>query len=93
MLGDLDDKIRGLQHVWHNVWGSASDPVKLYEPSENRACLERHEGARSYAEHAAHEPHRTDLLEGAKSCLICHNLIHETAKLDRFQRWDPEAKR
>ena len=93
MFGDLDDKIRGVRHVWHNVWGSASDPVELYEPYENRACLKCHQGARSYEEQAAHTPFRTDLLDGAKSCLMCHNLIHEVAKLDRFQRWNSEVMR
>ncbi len=91
LFGDLDDKIRGVRHVWHNLWGSASDPIELYEPYENRACLKCHQGARSYEEQAAHSPFRADLLEGAKSCLMCHNLIHEIAKLDRFQRWDPEV--
>ena len=90
MFGDLDDKIRGVKHVWHNFWGSASDPVELYEPYENRACLKCHRGARSYEEQAAHTPFRGDLLAGAKSCLMCHNLVHEITKLDRFQRWDPE---
>ena len=59
MFGDVDDKIRGVRHVWHSVMGSASDPVKLYEPYENRACLECHEGARSYEEHTAHTPFRS----------------------------------
>ena len=89
MFGDLDDKIRGVKHVWHNVWGTNSDPIKLYEPYENRACLECHQGARSYEEHAAHAPFRAELLDGLKSCLMCHNLVHEIAKLDRFRRWDP----
>ncbi len=93
MFGDFDDKVRGVRHVWHAVWGSASDPVRLYEPYENRACLQCHQGARSYEEQTAHTPFRADLLNGAKSCLMCHNLIHEIDKLDRFPRWDPEAVR
>ncbi len=91
MFGDLDDKIRGVRHVWHNLWGPASDPVELYEPYENLACLKCHQGARSYEEQAAHTPFRADLLSGAKSCLMCHNLVHEIDKLDRFGRWIPEA--
>ena len=91
MFGDVDDKIRGVRHVWHSMMGSASDPVKLYAPYENRACLECHEGARSYEENTVHAPFRTELIAGTKSCLMCHNLIHEVTKLDRFGRWDPEA--
>ncbi len=36
MFGDVDDKIRGVRHVWHNVWGMWSEPVALYEPSKTR---------------------------------------------------------
>lgn len=39
MFGGVDDKVRGVRHVWHAVWGTVSDPVELYEPFENRACL------------------------------------------------------
>ena len=91
MFGDLDDKVRGVKHVWHHFWGSASDPVELYEPYENRACLQCHSGARSYEEQPVHAPFRAQLLSGQKSCLMCHNLVHEIPKLDRFPRWDPEA--
>ena len=92
LFGDLDDKIRGVKHVWHNLRGSASDPVELYEPYGNRACLECHHGARSYEEQAVHAPFRAQLLSGEKSCLMCHNLVHAVSKLDRFRRWDPEAR-
>ena len=92
MFGDVDDKIRGVRHLWHNVWGTASDPVKLYQPYENQACLECHKGARSYEEHPAHKAFRAELLDGERSCLMCHNLIHEVTKLDRFPSWDPEAR-
>ena len=91
MFGDVDDKVRGVRHVWHSVMGTASDPVKLYKPYENRTCLECHEGARSYEENTVHAPFRTELMAGTKSCLMCHNLIHEVTKLDRFDRWDPKA--
>ena len=67
MFGDVDDKIRGVKHVWHNFWGTASDPVELYEPYPNRACLECHAGARSYEEQAVHAPFLTQLLSGEKS--------------------------
>ncbi len=91
MFGDLDDKMRGVRHVWHNFWGTASDPVQLYVPYSNRACFQCHQGARSYEEHIDHEPFKKELLAGAKSCLMCHNLVHEVDKLDRFGRWDPEV--
>ena len=92
MFGDVDDKIRGVRHVWHSVLGTWSDPVKLYQPYENRSCLECHEGARSFEEFSAHKRFRPELISETKSCLMCHTLIHEVTKLDRFERWDPEEK-
>ena len=93
MFGGFDDKVRGVRHVWHTLWGTVSDPVELYEPFENRACLACHQGARSYEEEAAHARFLADLREGARSCVMCHNLVHEVAQLDRFPRRDPESVR
>ncbi len=90
MFGDVDDKLRGVKHVWRNFWGSAADPVQLYDPYPNRTCFECHRGARSYEEHDAHSDFKEELLTGGKSCLICHNLVHEADRLDRFGRWNPE---
>ncbi len=92
MFGDVEDKIRGIAHVWHNALGTASDPVQIYQPFPNRSCLQCRHGARSYEEEAAHARIRAALLEGSKSCIMCHNLVHEVEKLDRFPRWDPEAR-
>ena len=91
MFGGLDDKMRGVRHVWHSVFRTASDPVHLYEPFGNRACLECHQEARSYLEEPAHARFLADLRRDARSCLMCHNLVHEVATLDRFGRWEPEA--
>jgi len=89
MFGDVDDKVRGVRHVVTNVLGTWPEPVKLYEPFENTSCLECHAGARSYVEHPDHLPYLADLLNSKRSCLTCHNLIHEVDKLDRYPRWDP----
>ena len=93
MFGGVDDKLRGVRHVWHTAWGTVSDPVELYEPFENDACLACHQGGRSYEEQAAHARFLANLREGTRSCVMCHNLVHEVAQLDRFPRWDPEAAR
>ena len=93
MFGDVDDKIRGVRHVWHAVLGTGSDPVTIYSPFKNLACLTCHNGARSYEEHVAHIPFLKQMAEGKTSCLMCHNLIHEVDKLDRFPRWDPVSAR
>ena len=91
MFGDVDDKLRGVRHVWHNFWGTASAPIQLYEPYPNRACFQCHQGARSYEEQIEHAPFKEKLLTGANSCLMCHNLVHEVDKLDRFGSWNPEV--
>ena len=90
MFGGVDDKV---PHVPHAVWGTVSDPVELYEPFENRACLACHQGGRSYEEQAAHARFLADLREGTRSCVMCHNLVHEVAQLDRFPRWEPGTAR
>ena len=89
MFGDVDDKVRGVRHVWHAVRGTAADPIELYEPFGNGACLACHQGGRSYEEQAAHAPYLADLRAGSRSCVMCHNLGHEIDQLDRFPRWDP----
>ena len=89
MFGAVDDKVRGVRHVWHTVWGTVSDSIELYEPFENGACLACHQGGRSYEEQAAHTRFLADLRAGARSCVMCHNLVHEVAQLDRFPRWNP----
>ena len=89
MFGGVDDKVRGVRHVWHTLWGTVSDPVELYEPFENRGCLACHQGGRSYEEQTAHARFLADLREGTRSCVMCHNLAHEVEHLDRFPRWDP----
>lgn len=91
MFGDFDDKVRGVRHVWHHVWGTASNPVELYAPYENRSCFECHQGARSYEEHPDHARFHAELLEGSKSCLMCHNLVHEVDTLDRYPRWEGDV--
>ncbi len=88
MFGDIDDKVRGFRHVWHAVLGTAAEPIELYEPFDNRACLACHRGARSYEEQAAHAPYLADLQQGARSCVMCHNLVHEVEHIDRFPRWE-----
>ena len=89
MFGGVDDKLRGVRHVWHAVWGTASDPVRLYEPFENGACLACHQGSRSYEEQAAHARFLADLSDGTRSCVMCHNLAHEVDQLDRYPLLDP----
>ncbi len=87
MFGDVVDKLRGVRHVRHYFWGTAANPIQLYKPYSNRACLECHQGARSYEENSDHVRFKKELLAGSKSCLMCHTLAHEVDGLARFGRW------
>lgn len=87
MFGGFDDKARGALHVWRAVTGTVSDPVRLYRPFGNGTCLECHRGGRSYLESPPHAPFLADLESGARTCLMCHNLVHEVDTLDRYERW------
>lgn len=91
MFGGLEAKFRGAKHVWHNILGTAADPIKLYEPYSNRECLHCHAGARSYESHPEHTRVKAEMASGARSCLMCHNLVHEADKLDRYELWTAEV--
>ena len=39
-------------------------------------------------EQAAHVQYLDDLRDGRRSCVMCHNLVHEIDHLDRFPRWE-----
>ena len=91
MFGDVDDKIRGIRHVWSNLAGSPSGPVELYGPFPNRSCLECHQRARTYEEEPRHAAFKAAMLDGSRSCLMCHTLVHDAERLDRYPRWAPES--
>jgi cytochrome c-type protein NapC len=54
MYGDINSKLRGLKHVYAYYIGKPSQPIKLYQPYNNRECLHCHLGARSFEESEAH---------------------------------------
>ena len=74
----------GIQIDWKMI-----DQLTTEAPVEVEAHC--HEGARSYEEHAEHVGYKQDLKADRKSCLMCHNLVHEAGKLDRYDMWLGEA--
>ena len=83
----VGDKLRGVRHVWHYIWWTATVPTQLYERCSSRACLECHQGARSYEGRSDHARFKHELRLGSRSCLLCHTSVHEVDELDRFGRW------
>ncbi|MEM9556902.1 MAG: NapC/NirT family cytochrome c [Acidobacteriota bacterium] len=93
MFGDVEAKMKGLQHVWVYYFGAPLEPgdIELYDPYENRECLHCHAGARSYEENEMHVDIVTELTAGEISCLDCHSEIHAAAEAADLPKWQPEG--
>lgn len=90
LFGDVKAKMKGLQHVYVNYFGTAADPIKLYEPYNNRECLHCHLGARSFEEGATHLQEdgalaRMKTNELSCSTSGCHSIAHNVKGLKDVQ--------
>jgi hypothetical protein len=97
MYGDVNSKLRGLKHVYAYYIGKPSQPIKLYQPYNNRECLHCHLGARSFEESEAHtkEPQRLSQIKANQmSCSTseCHNIIHNVNQLKDATFWKEPAQ-
>jgi cytochrome c-type protein NapC len=97
MFGDINAKMRGLKHVYAYYIGTPSQPIKLYQPYNNRECLHCHLGARGFEESGAHskEPQRMSLIKtNQMSCSTtgCHNIIHNVQQLKEATFWKEQSK-
>jgi nitrate/TMAO reductase-like tetraheme cytochrome c subunit len=92
LFGDAGSKWKGLRHLYVQYLGAVPAPeqIKLYRPFNNRECLHCHAGARSFEEASTHQSDPA-ILEELKanriSCLTCHDVVHEIAKLDDYSVW------
>jgi nitrate/TMAO reductase-like tetraheme cytochrome c subunit len=92
MFGGSRAKLNGLHHVYVQYFGKAQDPIRLYEPYNNRECLHCHLGARSFEEGVVHTAD-PDLLPAVKankvSCLSsgCHDVVHNAGQLSNVKFW------
>ncbi|HWP59834.1 MAG TPA: NapC/NirT family cytochrome c [Candidatus Acidoferrales bacterium] len=87
MFGDVNAKIRGLEHLYVYYFKQIPKKLALYEPYNNRECLHCHAGARSFEETSPHREMRAQLTANEMSCLTCHNMIHNVADLDKAKFW------
>ena len=97
MYGDINSKLRGLRHVYAYYVGKPSQPIKLYQPYNNRECLHCHLGARAFEESEAHnkEPNRLPMMKANQlSCSTtdCHNVIHRVDQLKDATFWKEPVK-
>ena len=99
MFGGLNDKRRGLSHVYVQYFGTIpkSGEIKLYQPFNNRECLHCHAGARSFLETSAHQK-SPDLIEKTTnnqlSCMSsrCHDTTHDVTTLPDATFWKEGGK-
>jgi cytochrome c-type protein NapC len=92
MFGGIRAKLHGLRHVYVQYLGKPQQPIRLYEPYNNRECLHCHFGARSFEEGPVHNAD-PDLLPAVKanktSCLSsgCHEVAHNVDQLGNVKFW------
>ncbi|HTB60659.1 MAG TPA: NapC/NirT family cytochrome c [Polyangia bacterium] len=87
MFGDVKAKLNGLRHVWAHYVTGVPKKIELYKPYPNSNCLHCHEDARSFVDAPAHRPVLGALSAGSISCLTCHRIAHDMAKVETDDFW------
>jgi cytochrome c-type protein NapC len=87
MFGDVNAKMRGLQHIYVYYFKPEPEKLALYEPFHNRECLHCHANARSFEETSPHTEMREQLGTNGMSCLTCHSKVHDVANIDKTKKW------
>jgi cytochrome c-type protein NapC len=87
MFGDVTAKLNGLRHVWAHYIAGVPAKIELYKPYPNSNCLHCHDDSRRFVDGVAHRPILNTLYAGTTSCLSCHRIAHDMAKVDTEQFW------
>jgi cytochrome c-type protein NapC len=87
MFGDVTAKLNGLRHVWAHYVAGVPKKIELYKPYPNSNCLHCHDDARRFVDGVAHRPILPALYAGTTSCLSCHRIAHDMAKVDADELW------
>jgi cytochrome c-type protein NapC len=87
MFGDVKAKLNGLRHVWVHYFRPIPSRLELYQPYPNKNCLHCHDDARPFVEAPSHRPVMEALYAGSVSCLSCHRVVHDLAKVDAHAFW------
>jgi cytochrome c-type protein NapC len=90
--GGIKAKFRGLHHIYAQFIGTPHQPVKLYQPFNNRECLHCHLGARSFEEGTTHGAVMDDIKNNQLSCVSsgCHDMVHNVVHLNGVKYWSPQ---
>ena len=90
--GGVKAKVRGLHHIYAQYIGKPQQPIKLYQPFNNRECLHCHAGARSFEQGATHSAIMDDIRSNQLSCVSsgCHDMVHNVAQLNHLKFWSPQ---
>jgi len=90
--GGIKAKIHGVRHLYVQYLGKPQQPVKLYQPFNNRQCLHCHAGARNFEQGATHSAIMDDIKSNQMSCVSsgCHDMVHNVAQLDHLKYWKPQ---
>jgi cytochrome c-type protein NapC len=90
MFGDVTAKLNGLRHVWAHYIAGVPKKIELYKPYPNSNCLHCHDDMRRFVEGPAHKPVLSALYAGTTSCLSCHRIAHDMAKVDTGDFWQAQ---
>lgn len=95
LYGGFKSKIRGLHHLYAQYLSTPKQPIKLYQPYNNRECLHCHVGARSFEQGAVHtaDPQiMTDIKSNKLSCVSsgCHENVHNISQAEHVKYWRPQ---
>jgi len=90
MFGDVTAKLNGLRHVWAHYVAVVPKTIALYKPYPNSNCLHCHDDMRRFVESPVHRPILDALYAGTTSCLSCHRVAHDKAKVEAGQFWQAQ---
>jgi cytochrome c-type protein NapC len=90
MFGDVTAKLNGLRHVWAHYIAGVPKKIELYRPYPNSNCLHCHDDMRRFVEAPVHKPVLSALYAGTTSCLSCHRIAHDMAKVDAGDFWQAQ---
>jgi cytochrome c-type protein NapC len=95
MFGGVTSKVRGLRHMYVHYIGTEPAPqdIALYQPYNNRECLQCHNGARQFEAQPAHNrtPEAlTSIKNNTLGCTSsrCHDIVHEVEALPDETFWN-----
>ena len=76
MFGTATTKMRGMKHLWADLFHEGQTTATLYTPFPNSNCLQCHNGKRRFEENVMHSDILADLKSNKTACTECHDNLH-----------------